>query len=194
MLRATVPLPRRPSADRALTLCSLPPQHLSSLILRNPSSPLLLLIAGEPLRDRWHLCRRHFFSAAAASPPSVTHPPMDATLKSFLAAAFYAFVSTSITFFNKAVLASYAFQWPNLMTLVQMLCSILFLVMLRAVGLIQYPKPTWVMAKKIAPLSIAFMAMVLTGLGALKSHHNAQHEAQRVNGSAGEQLRVPLTR
>ena len=50
----------------------------------------------------------------------------------------------------------------------QMICSLLFLVMLRAFGAISYPRPNWATSKKVAPLSIAFMAMVLTGLGALK--------------------------
>ena len=79
-----------------------------------------------------------------------------------------AFISTSITFFNKAVLASYGFKWPNLMTLVQMVFSLLFLVALRAAGAISFPKPNWAMSKRVLPLSLAFCAMVLTGLGALK--------------------------
>jgi len=93
---------------------------------------------------------------------------MDATLKSFLAAALYAFISTSITFFNKAVLASYAFGSPNIMTLVQMICSMGFLVVLKWMGAISYPSPSMATARKVLPLSVAFMAMVLTGLGALK--------------------------
>jgi solute carrier family 35 protein len=54
------------------------------------------------------------------------------------------------------------------MTLFQMLCSLLFLTVMRALGLIQYPKPNVETNKKVAPLSFAFVGMVLTGLGALK--------------------------
>src|SRR4051794_19732212 len=49
-----------------------------------------------------------------------------------------------------------------------MICSIFFLVLMKAIGLITYPKPTWNMSLKAAPLSIAFVGMVLTGLAALK--------------------------
>lgn len=66
------------------------------------------------------------------------------------------------------MLASYAFQWPNIMTLVQMLFSLVFLVALRQSGAISFPRPNWAMSRRVLPLSMAFCAMVLTGLGALK--------------------------
>jgi len=93
---------------------------------------------------------------------------MDATVKSFLVCALYGFISISITFFNKAVLASYSFPWPNLMTLFQMLCSLMFLVVMKWLKLINYPSPTLHGHRLVAPLSIAFVGMVLTGLAALK--------------------------
>lgn len=49
-----------------------------------------------------------------------------------------------------------------------MLCSMFFLVCMKGLGLITYPKPTWAMNKKVLPLSLAFVGMVLTGLAALK--------------------------
>ena len=71
-------------------------------------------------------------------------------LTSFLACVFYGFVSTSITFFNKAVLASYEFKSPNIMTLFQILFSLLFLVTMKAMGRIQYPAITWQTSVKVA--------------------------------------------
>ena len=62
----------------------------------------------------------------------------------------------------------FALRWPNLMTLVQMICSLGFLVALKSVGAITYPAPNAATGRKVLPLSVAFMAMVLTGLGALK--------------------------
>lgn len=93
---------------------------------------------------------------------------MDATLKALLACLFYGFISTSITFFNKAVLASFKFAWPNLMTLFQMLCSLLFLETMKLFKIINYASPSWETSNKVSPLSFAFVGMVLTGLGALK--------------------------
>ena len=71
-------------------------------------------------------------------------------LTSFLACLFYGFVSTSITFFNKAVLASYEFKSPNIMTLFQILFSLLFLVTMKGLGRIQYPAITWQTSVKVA--------------------------------------------
>src|SRR4051812_32369212 len=41
-------------------------------------------------------------------------------------------VSISITFFNKAVLSSYAFRYPNLMTLFQMAFSLILLMVAKS--------------------------------------------------------------
>jgi hypothetical protein len=49
-----------------------------------------------------------------------------------------------------------------------MLCSLFFLVVMKQLNLVQYPRPNWSTNKKVAPLSIAFVGMVLTGLAALK--------------------------
>ena len=70
-------------------------------------------------------------------------------LTSLLACLFYGFVSTSITFFNKAVLASYEFKSPNIMTLFQVLFSLVFLVTMKQCRLIQYPSITWQTSIKV---------------------------------------------
>ncbi len=87
---------------------------------------------------------------------------------SFLACAFYAFVSIGITFFNKIVLSTYSFKWPNIMTLFQILFSLFFLICMRKFGYVSYPNLSTNMAIKTSPLSLSFLGMVLTGLGALK--------------------------
>ena len=73
-------------------------------------------------------------------------------LTSFLACLFYGFVSTSITFFNKAVLASYEFKSPNIMTLFQILFSLAFLVSMKSAGRITYPAITTKMAIRVTRL------------------------------------------
>lgn len=89
-------------------------------------------------------------------------------MKSLLACTFYAFTSISITFANKAVLAPYEFTSPNIMTLVQMLFSLFFLVTMKAFRLIDYPSINWQTSVHTSPLSISFCGMVVTGLAALK--------------------------
>ena len=74
-------------------------------------------------------------------------------LTSLLACLFYGFVSTSITFFNKAVLASYEFKSPNIMTLFQVLFSLVFLVGMKSCKLIHYPAITWQTSVKVSSSS-----------------------------------------
>ena len=76
-------------------------------------------------------------------------------LTSLLACLFYGFVSTSITFFNKAVLASYEFKSPNIMTLFQVLFSLVFLVSMKQCRLIQYPAITWQTSLKVTAAAAA---------------------------------------
>lgn len=74
---------------------------------RAPERVLLALWPSEP-RATWVACIRASSTA--------THLRLAAC---FLWSGATGFVSISITFFNKAVLASYGFKWPNLMTLFQ---------------------------------------------------------------------------
>jgi solute carrier family 35 protein len=84
-----------------------------------------------------------------------------------LTAVAYGIVSISITFFNKAVLSSYKFHHPNLMTLSQILFSLFFLSVLKFFDMISYIDLDVSIARKMFPLSICFVGMVLTGLSAL---------------------------
>jgi len=93
---------------------------------------------------------------------------MEGATYNLLACCLYAFISVAITFFNKAVLAAYNFTWPNVMTLLQMLISLGCLEGLRGVGVIHFPPGTWRGHKLVAPLSLAFVGMVVTGLASLQ--------------------------
>ena len=76
-------------------------------------------------------------------------------------------VSISITFFNKAVLSIYQFRQPNLMTLAQIIFSLIFLAVMKQTRTITYADFEWSRARKVLPLAISFVGMVLTGLSAL---------------------------
>eukprot|EP00455_Lapot_gusevi_P039558 TRINITY_DN4436_c0_g1_i2.p1 TRINITY_DN4436_c0_g1~~TRINITY_DN4436_c0_g1_i2.p1 ORF type:complete len:398 (-),score=109.70 TRINITY_DN4436_c0_g1_i2:112-1212(-) len=84
-----------------------------------------------------------------------------------ITAFLYGFISTSITFFNKAVLTLYQFHHPNIMTLAQIILSLMFLSGLKRYGVIKFADFDWERAKKVSPLAISFVGMVLTGLSAL---------------------------
>eukprot|EP00499_Haloplacidia_sp_CaronLabIsolate_P010397 CAMPEP_0196772410 /NCGR_PEP_ID=MMETSP1104-20130614/2216_1 /TAXON_ID=33652 /ORGANISM="Cafeteria sp., Strain Caron Lab Isolate" /LENGTH=336 /DNA_ID=CAMNT_0042142545 /DNA_START=1 /DNA_END=1011 /DNA_ORIENTATION=- len=84
------------------------------------------------------------------------------------AALLYGTVSIAITFFNKAVLSVYHFGMPNLLTLIQMLFSLAFLVLAKRYRLIEYPDFDPALLKPMAPLAISFFLMVTTGLAALE--------------------------
>ncbi len=77
-------------------------------------------------------------------------------------------MSISITFFNKAVLSSYDFNFSNIMTLGQMVFSLVFLVGLKSVRQISYPDWSNATALQALPLAVCFMLMVLSGLAALR--------------------------
>src|SRR4051812_14928706 len=89
-------------------------------------------------------------------------------LVSILACLFYGIISIGITFFNKIVLSTYEFQWPNLMTLSQLIFSLLFLIILKRIHLISYAPLDYKTCIHTSPLSLSFLATVLTGLAALK--------------------------
>jgi len=82
-------------------------------------------------------------------------------------AFLYGVTSVSITFFNKAVLSVYGFPYSNTLTLGQMVSALVFLVVMKRYGIISYPDYSIQMAKKLIPLSVSFLAMVVTGLAAL---------------------------
>jgi len=92
---------------------------------------------------------------------------VDDKWKGFLVALSYGVISVSITFFNKAVLSYYEFPYSNMLTLGQMIFSIVFLVSMKRIGVIKYPDFSWDYAKKLLPLAIYFTLMAASGLWAL---------------------------
>eukprot|EP00899_Mesostigma_viride_P007112 jgi/Mesvir1/16401/Mv18139-RA.1 len=88
--------------------------------------------------------------------------------QSALAAGAYGFTSVSITLFNKAVFAVFHFPYPALFTCTQILISIAFMLLLRAVGAIQFANLERHMAWKLMPLSTCWWLYVVSGLTGLR--------------------------
>lgn len=74
-------------------------------------------------------------------------PPSNA--KKLLACLSYGSVSVSITLFNKAVFSVYGFHYPNFVTTLQIVVSILYMHMLRRVGVFQFSPLTVKGAKQV---------------------------------------------
>ena len=101
----------------------------------------------------------------AAAPPSSAHIcGMNAGL---FAALAYAFVSVTITLFNKSVLTMYAFDATFTLTLLQGLVTITALEGMKRMRVIEYPDFDWAVARKVAPLSFVFIAYVIISLVSL---------------------------
>lgn len=84
-----------------------------------------------------------------------------------VAAFLYGITSVSITFFNKAVVSVYHFNFSNTLTLGQMICALLFLVVMKQVGIVTYADFQWSTAKQVFSLALAFNGMVISGLAPL---------------------------
>lgn len=69
--------------------------------------------------------------------------------KGLLVAVGYGVTSVSITFFNKAVLNYYNFNFSNTLTLGQMIFSLFFLVIMKQLGVINYPDLNKELCKKV---------------------------------------------
>eukprot|EP00002_Diphylleia_rotans_P018111 TRINITY_DN3511_c0_g1_i2.p1 TRINITY_DN3511_c0_g1~~TRINITY_DN3511_c0_g1_i2.p1 ORF type:complete len:207 (-),score=41.85 TRINITY_DN3511_c0_g1_i2:932-1552(-) len=87
--------------------------------------------------------------------------------RGLLAALFYGLISISITFFNKIVLSVYSFQYSNVLTLSQMIFSLVLLYLMKQSSLVNYPSFEMKTARKLIPLAFWFNAMVVTGLASL---------------------------
>ena len=74
-------------------------------------------------------------------------PPSNA--KKLLACLSYGSVSVSITLFNKAVFSVYGFHYPNFVTTLQIVTSILYMHMLRSIGAFQFSPLTARGAKQV---------------------------------------------
>eukprot|EP00164_Ancoracysta_twista_P011306 GFYU01017382.1.p1 GENE.GFYU01017382.1~~GFYU01017382.1.p1 ORF type:complete len:391 (+),score=136.78 GFYU01017382.1:170-1342(+) len=87
--------------------------------------------------------------------------------KGLYAALFYAFMSISITFFNKAVFAVYKFPYPNVLVLGQMIFSMFFLISMRRFKYIDFPPFDRKTAMEMAIVGLCFFLMASSGLQAL---------------------------
>jgi len=95
-------------------------------------------------------------------------PSVISKWKGFFVAASYGVISISITFFNKAVFAVYDFKAPNMLTLGQIIFSLLFMRGLKDMGMLDYKPFNKELGKQLFPLAACFCGMVLTGLAALQ--------------------------
>jgi solute carrier family 35 protein len=91
--------------------------------------------------------------------------------KHILAASFYAVVSISTMFFNKAVLTVYEFRYTNFILLAQHLLTVVALFALRKAGLVHFPNPELSKCKQLLPVAILYSLNVGVALTAL-SHLN----------------------
>ncbi|KAL3162906.1 hypothetical protein ABBQ32_009349 [Trebouxia sp. C0010 RCD-2024] len=93
-------------------------------------------------------------------------PPSNA--KKLLACLSYGSVSVSITLFNKAVFSVYGFHYPNFVTTLQIVVSILYMHMLKRIGVFQFSSLTARGAKQILPLVFCWWLYVVSGVTALR--------------------------
>lgn len=89
----------------------------------------------------------------------------------------YGIVSVSITLFNKAIFSFYSFEYPTFVTLVQVVLSIAFMILLGQARVIDFKVKgrgggvlglQWSTAKKMFPLAFFWMLYVQSGLLALQ--------------------------
>ncbi len=72
------------------------------------------------------------------------------TSKKLLACLSYGTVSVSITMFNKAVFSVYGFHYPNFVTTLQIVVSILYMNLLKGVGLFHFAPLTAKGARQVS--------------------------------------------
>lgn len=85
-----------------------------------------------------------------------------------LACLSYGTVSVSITLFNKAVFSVYGFHYPNFVTTLQILVSILYMHLLKGVGAFRFAPLTLKGARQILPLVFCWWLYVVSGVTALR--------------------------
>ncbi|DBA85028.1 TPA: hypothetical protein ACH3X2_005762 [Trebouxia sp. C0005] len=90
------------------------------------------------------------------------------TSKKLLACLSYGTVSVSITLFNKAVFSVYGFHYPNFVTTLQIMVSILYMHLLKGVGLFHFAPLTSKGARQILPLVFCWWLYVVSGVTALR--------------------------
>ena len=109
-------------------------------------------------------------SAIEATPKVVQRAP------EVISCLAYGIVSVSITLFNKAIFSVYKFEYPTFVTLVQIVLSIFFMVLLSKARVIDFKMKggggilglKWTTGKRIFPLAFFWMLYVQSGLLALR--------------------------
>lgn len=99
---------------------------------------------------------------------TTTEPNSPSTTQKMLACLSYGTVSVSITLFNKAVFSLYGFHYPNFVTTLQILVSILYMHLLRGVGAFQFAPLTYRGVRQMLPLVFCWWLYVVSGVTALR--------------------------
>eukprot|EP00891_Asterochloris_glomerata_P006620 jgi/Astpho2/6620/fgenesh1_pg.00101_%23_26_t len=85
-----------------------------------------------------------------------------------LACLSYGGVSVSITMFNKAVFSLYGFNYPNFVTTLQILVSILYMAILGCLGWFKFSRFKLRAARQMMPLVLFWWLYVVSGVTALR--------------------------
>ena len=86
-----------------------------------------------------------------------------------LAAAAYGLVSMGIMVVHKLTMTSYNFPSSSFVGLAQMVFTIVALYVLRAAGVVDFPRLSWDVCRKVSPLPLLFLANLVSGLGGTKA-------------------------
>lgn len=81
---------------------------------------------------------------------------------------FYMATSIALILFNKAAFAIYDFNSPNLLTLSQAVCSTILLLTFKQNKLIEFSAFSWTNFRKMLPLSLSFLAYMVSGMFSMK--------------------------
>uniref|UniRef100_A0A7S1SSC3 Sugar phosphate transporter domain-containing protein n=1 Tax=Tetraselmis chuii TaxID=63592 RepID=A0A7S1SSC3_9CHLO len=88
-------------------------------------------------------------------------------LQQVMACVMYGSVSISITLFNKAIFAVYKFQYPNVVTLLQILISIVYIKILGVTGHMKLAPFSWKTVQLLLPMTFFWWIYVFSGVTAL---------------------------
>lgn len=128
-----------------------------------PSEPLQLVVsysAPHPDGKSGNKPTLQTTSAAETSPSSIS--------RSMAICALYGVTSVSITFFNKAIFSLYAFRYPCIVTLVQILVCLTLLTIARLAGFLTLPPITRQTSRHVFPLALVWWLYVVSGIAALR--------------------------
>eukprot|EP00959_Pyramimonas_sp_CCMP1952_P407652 8543586-Pyramimonas_sp.AAC.1 len=137
-----------------------------------PEEQLPVSLEQTTTKEEEYLRKSFHNRAATAHTRSSTSTPSKARQHSVFAqmwaCASYGLVSVSLTITQKTVFHSYSFHYPNSVTLLQILTSLVLLHVLRACGKIDFVGFEWAKAKKVFPLACAWWLYVVSGVTALR--------------------------